>query len=161
MFSIRCIVLLSVLLLSVIPTHAQSRLDFPATGFSIAPLEVTPGDVGYTALSMSLPATDGFAPNVNVQIQQFDGSLDDYIALSRQQFDAYEMEILREDRDGVTVTWEFTWTMQGQELHGYSRAHHAEGKVFLVTGTAAASQWESVSRRLKSSVDSFTLDEHE
>lgn len=161
MSTVRCIVLLSVLLLSVMQTQAQSRLDFPAAGFSISPVEVAPDDVGYTALSMSLPATDGFAPNVNVQIQQFDGTLDDYIALSRQQFDAYEMEMLSEDRGDVTVTWEYAWTMQGQELHGYSCAHHAEGKVFLVTGTAAASQWESVSGRLKSSVDSFKLADHE
>ena len=75
MSTVRCIALLSVLLLSAMPTQAQSRLDFPSAGFAIAVLEAEPGDVGYIALTMSLPPTDGFAPNVNVQIQPFEGSL--------------------------------------------------------------------------------------
>jgi len=38
------------------------------------------------ALMMFLPVTDGFAANVNVQIQPYAGTIEDYTALSLQQF---------------------------------------------------------------------------
>ena len=161
MSTIRGFALLSLLILSCIPAQAQSRLDFPSAGFSIAALDAAPTEMGYQVLTMSLPPSGGFSPNINVQIQPFDGSLDDYIALTHEQFDTYGLEMLSEDREDVSVTWEYSGTIQGMDLHCYARAECTAGKVYLVTGAAYSAQWGTVSATLRSCVDSFRLDDSE
>ena len=48
---------------------SETRLQFRGNGFSIAPLEGTSDEAPYQAIMMFLPASEAFAPNVNVQIQ--------------------------------------------------------------------------------------------
>ncbi len=154
--SFRLIAIVSFLSFSLMAANAQSRLHFEASGFSIMPLEAVSDDVPYQPMTMYLPPTDGFAPNVNVQIQPYDGDLDDYIALSQQQFEEYGLRIVDEKRSDTEIAWEYTGSMQERELHWYARAIHTEGKMYLVTAAATETQWTSVSAGLKSCVDSFT-----
>src|SRR6202040_4352971 len=65
---------------------ATNRLHFTASGFSIAPLEAPLEKAPFEPVIMCLPATEGFAPNVNVMIQPYVGTIDDYSALSMGQF---------------------------------------------------------------------------
>src|SRR5689334_20919211 len=65
--------------------QSTNQLHFPLAGFSIAALEEPPGTSPQQALMMFLPATDSFAANVNVQIQPYSGSMEDYIALTLDQ----------------------------------------------------------------------------
>jgi hypothetical protein len=158
MKSLRRIALVSVLFLSFVSANAQSRLHFPDNGFSITALEEASDDVGSQPITMYLPATEDFAPSVNVQIQPYDGTLSEYIDLSRQQFEEYGLDVADEKRSGEEVTWEYTGSLQERDLKWYARAIHTEGKVYVVTATALASQWTSVSDKLKSCVDSFKMD---
>lgn len=159
MYTLRYFTLLSLLVLPFLGANAQSRLDFPDNGFSITALEEASDDVGSQVVAMYLPPTDGFSPNVNVQIQPYDGDLNAYIALSRQQFDEYGIDVVDERRRGEEVTWEYTGNLQDRDLQWYARAIHTEGKVYVVTATALASQWTSASAKLKSCVDSFKMEE--
>jgi hypothetical protein len=137
---------------------AGDPLTFRESGFTIAALDVVPGNAAYTPLLMSLPASDGFAPNVNVQVEPYPGKVNQYIALSRKQFAAAGLNVIRETRSrrGGWVV-EYRGSMQGRALHWYARAESRDKRVYLITATATEGQWSSVSKRLKASVDSFSL----
>ncbi|MCW5624127.1 MAG: hypothetical protein KIT73_05340 [Burkholderiales bacterium] len=131
-------------------------LQFPVGGFSIQALEERPGNMTRQALVMALPATGDFAANVNVQIQPFDGSLDEYVALSEEQFRAMGLQSIGQQRpDANTVVFEYTGELQGRRLHWYSRAERAPGRIYLATATATEQQWRTDGARLKTCVDSL------
>jgi hypothetical protein len=107
---------------------------------------------------MMLPISGGFAPNVNVQIQPFEGTISDYVSLSKQQFAQAKLKLLKEEtRDKVTAFLEYSGEMQGQALHWYAKAVSNAGRVYLVTATATEDQWNSVAAKLKACVDSLEL----
>jgi len=102
--------------------EVPEKLRFKEAGFSIAPLEErSKGPV--QVLMMFLPASEGFAPNVNVQIQPFADGVDAYASLSRAQFKNAGLKVLSEKkRDGASVTFEYGGSLQGKSLHWYARA---------------------------------------
>lgn len=157
----KLLILLVLLTASGVTTRGQStnRLQFPAAGFSIAPLDAPPGPSPRQPLMMFLPATDGLAPNINVQIQPYEGTFDDYTALSLQQFKAEGFKVLQNKTEGKTsALFEYTGEMKGRSLHWYTRVEKHEDKVYLVTATSTEEQWKKVSTQLKTCVDSFQCD---
>jgi hypothetical protein len=133
-------------------TAASDQVALPGAGYSIAPLE------GAQALSMVLPASGGFAANVNVQIQPYPGTLDGYISLSQGQFRQAGLTVLNQRKEGSSE-WivEYTGEMAGRSLHWYSRAKMKNGKVYLATATATKEQWPPLSAKLRSCVDSLKV----
>jgi hypothetical protein len=132
--------------------------DFPQYGFQIDTLDSTVGSSPAQAVMMFLPVSDGFAPNVNVQIQPFSGSLKDYAALSKKQFDEMKFKLVSEQQksDSEWVV-EYSGAMQSLQLHWYARALLSNQKVYLVTATARDSQWAKIADQLKKNVESFKL----
>ena len=161
----RRLVLLLTLAVFTTRTHAAestNRLLFPLTGFSIKPLETTVGKVPQQALFMALPASEGFAANVNVQIQPYTGTLDEYMALSEEQFKAAGYKVVQRRKQGQSaVVFEYTGDMQGRALHWFARAEHATGRVYLVTATALETQWKREAVGLKDCVESFRREDGE
>lgn len=105
-----------------------------------------------------LPASNGFAPNVNVQIQPFSGTIDAYMKVSHDEFKAMGISVLNEKRTGKdSVSFEYSGPMNGRTLHWYARAVRVPQKVYLVTATAAEEQWAASASDLKECVNSFTL----
>ncbi len=131
---------------------ASDQLDFTEAGFSISALK------GSEGFAMSLPPSQGFAPNVNVQIQRYPGTRDEYIALSKSQLPQIGGTILRERRMGSSG-WvvEYTGQVGGRRLHWYQRAELKSGKVYLATATATEGQWASFSPRLEACIDSLKV----
>ena len=108
------------------------------------------------------PASDGFAANVNVQIQPYSGTLDEYIALSEEQFKAAGFKVVQRSKQGQSaVVFEYVGEMQGRALHWYAKAVHATDRVYLVTATATETQWKREAVPLKECVDSFRREEGE
>jgi len=137
-----------------------NRLHFTASRFSIAPLEAPLEKALLEPVIMCLPATEGFAPNVNVMIQPYVGTIDDYSALSMGQFKDGGLKVLLHKKLGKSaVVFEYTGELQGRQLHWYARAEKSAGSVYLVTATAANEQWDKAAARLKSCVDSFSCDQ--
>jgi hypothetical protein len=135
---------------------STNRLHFPVSGFSVAPLEVPAGESTQQSLMMFLPATDGFAPNVNVQIQPYPGTIDDYVALTLKQLKSMEIKVLEQKKPTKSVAiFEYQGELQGRSLHWYARAEKSADHVYLITATATPSQWKQVADRLKPCVDSF------
>ncbi len=133
------------------------QLHFNESGFSISPLERKSDNDINQVLMMFLPTTDGFAPNVGVQIQKFDGSLDEYIKLTRKQFESADIVVLSEIINKTNVIWEYTGPLGGNKLHWLAIAKKGDKRVFLATATALDSQWNAVSAELKRCLNSFTI----
>jgi hypothetical protein len=156
--------ILSCLLLVALAGNGQTtnQMHFPKAGFSIAPLEEPPGQSPQQVLMMFLPVTKSFAPNVNVQIQPYTGTIDEYVALSLDQFKGMGLKLSYQKAVGKSaVALEYTGEMKGKPLHWYARAEKSGANVYLVTATASEEQWGNVATQLKTCVDSFRCDDSE
>jgi hypothetical protein len=135
--------------------RTKSTLSFGEHGFSIDP------PVGHDAtqvqqvVMLMLPAADGFSPNVNVQVQPFTGTMEEYLRLSNDQFKANGVKIVAEKHDAKTAMLEYTGPYGGRPLHWYSRAFLAKNGIVLATATSAETQWPKLSTVLRQSVDSL------
>lgn len=135
-------------------------LDFPKAGFSIDVLDSKPPtkSASYTTLMMFLPASGGFAPNVNVQVQSYPDSLDAYWKLSRGQFDSLGMTVhTTKSLSKKRRSFEYSGKSQGRELHWYAIAEKKGGSIYLVTATATPDQWPQHKARLIQTVNSFKV----
>jgi hypothetical protein len=131
------------------------KLMFKAAGFTIAPLDEKPAGFAQV-LAMCLPASDGFAPNVNVQLQPYAGDLAAYAELTRSQFKDAGFKVLSDRNvDKSTLVLEYSGTFQGKALHWYCRATLQGGTAYLATATATEDQWPRVGAKLKGCVDSL------
>jgi hypothetical protein len=140
---------------------AAERLHFPANGFSIEPLEDPSPDMKAPSapLVMKLPPSGGFAPNLNVNIQPFTGTLEEYVKVSENQFTAGNYKVLNAKKlDDKTWVWEYRGTSNGVELRFYSKVLVTGKLAYLSTATATEPQWKKYADKLKSTVNSFKLD---
>ena len=137
-----------------------ATVDLPQYGFSIEALDAAPSSTAATtALMTFLPPSDGFAPNINVNIQPYPGDIASYAAMSKGQFEAMKWTLISEKQAGGNE-WVVEYsgaTPQGARLHFYARAISKSGRVYLVTGTAKETQWSAVSAMLRQHVDSFQV----
>ena len=106
---------------------------------------------------MSLPASDGFAPNISVQVQQYSGSLNDYAELSINQFDQMKLNVIKKNVNQTNIIFEYSGVMYDRNLHWYAAAYKKNNSVFLITATSLESQWNALSQKLISCVNSFKL----
>lgn len=148
------------LLLCLIGSVASAEpLKFSGEGFKIDPLEQPAGPAAtHVAVALTMPASDGFSPNVNVMVQAYAEGLDAFVALSKQQFKEMGAKLIV-DKKVSAQEWvvEYTGKLPQGDLHFYARALPAEGKVYLVTGTDKASNWTKHAAALKKCVDSFAI----
>ncbi|HAU38828.1 MAG TPA: hypothetical protein DCX07_14070 [Phycisphaerales bacterium] len=138
-------------------TKPMDKLVFPNHGFAISPLDQPAKGVNQVFF-MFLPASGGFAPNVNVQTQTYEGTLDEYVALSLNHFKEAKIAIISSSKpDKDTAVFEYSGRMEERALHWYAKAVLKGGTAYLVTATATEDQWKEVSQKLKSCVDSFEM----
>ncbi len=149
------IVLVAALLFAAHAAHAKSTLAFSEHGFSIDPPVGHDAAVMQQVVTMALPTGGDFSPNVNVQVQPFKGTVEEYLTISKEQFKAGGITLVTEKHDAHTATIEYKGSMQGHPLHWYARAFLGKNGLILATATALESQWASVSPVLRQSVDSL------
>ena len=125
--------------------------------FSINALVIDENIANTQPLIMSLPVSDGFAPNVNIQIQQYPNSLKSYADLSVNQFKQYNFKVLQNIQTKTSLIMECSGDMQERKLHWYAMAYKKGNNVFLITATSTESQWKSSSQTLIECVKSFKL----
>jgi hypothetical protein len=152
-------ILLATLTIAV-AADSTNRLHFPAAGFSVAALDAAPGEATCQTLMMFLPVKDGFAPNVNVQIQQpYEGTIEDYTKLTLGQFKEAKLKVLdRKPLGKSAALFEYTGEMQGHPLHWYARAVKSGNKIYLITATDTAANWQKDADQLRACVDSFRVE---
>lgn len=136
---------------------AAEPLVFDKAGFSIKALDSKPGQAGMQPLTMMLTAKNGFAANVNVQIQAYPGSVEDYIALSEAQFEQMGLQMSDKRIEGDTLYFEYSGSMSGRSLHFYSKAIKKDKFFYLATATDLEQNWVQSSARLKEVINSLQL----
>lgn len=150
------------LILATTPLFAAepstASVKFPGYGFEIGALETGDPRVNFMPLTMSLPASDGFAPNINVTLQSHKDSLASFVSLTKEQFAQMQLTLVEEQLVG-DYEWrvEYTGPFRNSTLHWYARAVAKDGRVYLATATALETQWPKVGARLREGVDSFKL----
>jgi PsbP len=151
-------VVLSLLLTSFLPRAGAGTIDLPQYGFEIDALDAEPGAATTTAIMMFLPVSEGFAANINVNIQPYKGTIKEYAALSKGQFSEMKWKVVSDEQKGEDE-WraEYAATTKSGDLHFYARALKKGDRVYLVTATAKESQWASVQAKLRKHVDSLKV----
>lgn len=136
--------------------HAET-LNFPQAGFSIDTLDSSPTAGVIQPIQMSLPANNGFSANVNVQVQAYPGTIQEYKELSEGQFKQMQLTMLSLKEDKNSISLEYKGTLQGFNLHWYAKAFKKGDHVYLVTATSSQSDWEHNKEKLMANVNSFRL----
>jgi len=150
------IVLLSVSF-DVMAKDVKNKLVFPKLGFSIDALEGDAKSANYTVFSMSLPPSESFAPNVNLMIQEYSGSLQEYKELSDGQFKSMKLNVVTSDIKGGNYIMEYAGNISNKSLHFYAKAVKKGSLIYLATATATPNQWKEYALILKKNVNSFEL----
>ena len=146
-------------LLLLAGANTSPALHFPLHHFSIDPLETPTAGTNSVLLIMNLTPSDGFAPNVNVMTQNYPGTLDDYIALSKQQTATADWNWLKGDKiDDTTAIIEYTGKKAALSLHFYAKVSRKGQEFILTTATATEKQWATSSPQLRACVESFHRD---
>ncbi len=146
-----------------------TRASVPSTyanglyGFSLVPPalgKVEPGSGGQTALFFG-PPRNGFASNLGVMVQNVKMTLDDYVKLSRDQFEQGGLKVSSETRTKVSgrdaVVWEYEGAAQGRKLRWIAQAVVDGERVFLITGTCTRDEYEAAAKEFRASLDSFRI----
>jgi hypothetical protein len=151
------IVVLLLVCSSVWVYAAQSdHVTFDQAGFSIDILDAPKSSTGSKPLIMTLPARNGFSANVNILIQPYPGSLQDYKELSQTQFKQLGLRVIDSDESKNTLTWEYAGKMSGREFHFVAKVIKEGNLFYLATGTDLEINWPITSAQLKRVVKSFT-----
>ena len=109
----------------------------------------------YQVAMFFLPASDGFAANVNIQRQKYSESIEAYDKLSASQFKELKLTVLNHELKGNEILYEYKGEMQAKTLHGYARSIKHGEYVYLATATCLDSYWEKQKGELMKSIDSF------
>ena len=145
------------------PAPPQSNYTDSTYGFAIdAPAfpKAGPGQPGVPVI-MSGPAADGFASNVNVNIQQVATTRKEYLEQSLDQMRQVGLkvhstsDVTVSGRDAIRLDYE--GTISGRELHFLALAVIEKDRVVLVTCTALAKAFKEVEPAFRASLDSFRL----
>lgn len=136
---------------------SASTLEFPQYGFQIDALESpSPVSASMQALVMFLPPSEGFSPNINVQIHTFKGSLEEYREVSQKQFRELQWKLISDTLEDNRWTVEYS----GNDLHCYAVATRHNDLIYLATGCSRESQWSHVRDEIRKRVDSFKVTAH-
>tara|TARA_Y100000782_G_C10148602_1_gene250498 strand:- start:436 stop:1011 length:576 start_codon:yes stop_codon:yes gene_type:complete len=144
-------------LLTVFLSIQATALDFPKSGFTIPAFDGETSAAGSQPLTMMIPAVNGFSSNVNVQIQAYPSTIEDYKVLSEAQFKQMGIQALTSKIQGDSYFIEYEGVMNGHSLHFYSKAIKKGGLIYLATATALSTSWSSDKAQLIKVIDGFNL----
>src|SRR4051812_13939524 len=118
----------AVLALASLAFAGEHVVDMSAQGFTISALDPMAGTGTYQSLIMMLPASERFAPNVNVVIQDYNGTFEDYMKQSRDEFGKMGAKVLADKAGKNEGLFEYVAQQQGREMHFYARVIVSKGK---------------------------------
>jgi hypothetical protein len=133
--------------------------DLPHFGAQLKDLDALIEKAPGKTLFIKVDETGGSTANINIQIQPFEGTMKEYMDVSRTQFEQiFEKgwKIVSEKQEGEKEwSCELTGTAKGKEYHFYARAVREGSKVYLITATALQEEWGSVGEKMRRHVDAF------
>lgn len=132
-----------VIQISLASFSQDGNVRFQNLGFSIQSLEPKLKDMNESqlALQMFLPTSEEFAPNINVIVQKYQGSIQEYKKLSDDQFSELKVNMIKSEIINEIIYFEYTTDKFGtKEVHVYSKAYIIDDSVYLATGTTTINQ---------------------
>ena len=141
----------------IIATTSYAEGKYENNYFSIKSLVDDKNISNTQPLLMCLSASDGFAPNINIQTQKYSNSLTEYAKLSTAQFKQLKFNVIQNKKGQDCLIFEYTGKLQGKELHWYAMVYKKDDNIFLITATATKKQWTKQSKKLIDCVRSFKL----
>lgn len=151
---------LSLMVAASLSVHGAT-LHFEQHGFTINALEGKSDAAVQSVLYMFLPPTpDTFQPNITIVVEEFPGTIHEYMELAMQQLQAADFNLIDTtiDTEAGYATFEYTGSTQGLNLHWFGKVGVREGQAYVVTATASAMYWRTVAEKLKNAVNSFVFD---
>jgi hypothetical protein len=133
------------------------KLIFKNNGFAIVPLDELGNSGDNQVLTMFLPVSSGYPPNVGVTISHFAGRLADYMEHSVKHAEEKKYKILAATTKGDTLLIEYVGPLDKDNIHFYVRAVLQGGTVYLAIANAREEDWHDVSFKLKTCVDSLEV----
>ncbi|MBV1873723.1 MAG: hypothetical protein KUG80_03025 [Gammaproteobacteria bacterium] len=145
------------LVLSMCSLNAiSSELRFDELGFKMQSLSNSSMN-SHQVVMLTLPPENDFSSNVTVMIQEYDGTLAEYKALTLEQFKKYGISLVNVHLAKKYVVFEYVGITQGKELHWYAKAIKKEGVILLATGSSLDELWAKDKGKLIKSVNSMKL----
>jgi hypothetical protein len=144
---------------------APSSYSNGVYGFSITPPAYprVEKDSGTQTAMFFAPGKNNFAGNLGIMVQTVKMTLEDYVKLSRDQFEKGGLKVGTEAKMKVSgrdaVLWEYEGASQGRKLKFMALAVVDADRVFLVTGTSTQDDYEALSKEFRASIDSFKIQE--
>lgn len=133
-------------------------VSMPEYGFTINSLggSINKSGLHGTILILSYTTSfDDFTPNVNIAIQQFPGTIKEYIKNSIDQCKNANFQILdNEYISDVDALLVYSGAV-GRNLVFYARAVKKGDNIFLITATCRPEDWDNIGKKLVQSVMSF------
>ena len=149
-------IFLAVTVVCVVGAKYLGRQQAREAAFQNLEVETVLGKAPKSYVIKYLPKSDGFAPNVNTQIQPFEDGIDAYAKKSLDEFTDFGFKILSESKPiKLEVIFEYSGPYNGLSLHFYAKAVQKGKTICLTTATATEGQWPKVAAELKACVDSF------
>lgn len=141
---------------------ARSSYVDATYGFELPVPSAPPATAASTMVAQFLlPPRDGFAPNVNVQVQRIAGGLAAFRKESEAQFAALGAEIVKigERRVGKAPALELAYrtTMNGRRLVHLALAVERGTEIFLVTCTATEADLAADEASFRRTLAGFSL----
>lgn len=124
--------------------------------FSIKPPTLRQSDEGL-ALVFYSPSGGKFSPNVNVLIQSFDGTMEEYYEKSRDQIKALKFQTIKSSFENNQAYFEYIGKLENNQMHFYQKYVKNGKKFYVVTATILEIDWENKKTELIKSVNSFNL----
>lgn len=141
------------------PVWGESVYKNETFGFSIRVPVPEKAEISgpYQLITMPLPSENGFSANVNVQIQPFTGSAEEYLKISQEGLKSMGVKIITEKTGQGWLLLEAEGEVQGFPLHFYSKAWITKERTYLVTATCLQMEWEAKKGELTKCVESLTF----
>lgn len=139
----------------------RSTYTDPTAGFMLAAPAFPKAGPGQLAVPvvMSGPTVDGFASNVNVNIQQIATTRKGYLDLSLGQMRQIGLKV-NSHRDLTVagkdaIEFDYEGNLGGRDLHFLALAIIEKEQVILVTCTALAASYKEIEPEFKACLESF------
>lgn len=135
----------------------------PAVGFTLASPAFPKANQGQSATSvvMTGPSVDGFASNVNVNIQPMATTRKGYLDLSLGEMKQVGLKVNSHRELMVSgkeaILFDYEGKMLGKDLHFLALAVVEKERVILVTCTALAASYKAIEPEFQACLDSFRL----
>ncbi len=145
---------------SLMISTTEDRYTNSAFNFELTPPSLS-GTAPVMPVQFYLPAENGFAGNMNIQVQPWDKGLNEYKMLSLSQMKQYGLEVIfaeiKKSNGLEFFEIEYKGAMNTVPLYFFARGYKSSKGVILITASMHQSSKDRQYPIFKKSVESFKL----